>query len=167
MRHTSKTIWILVIVFLILVLWGFTHLLKSSTQMKEQSIKLENDLKKLKDENMKMLNNQSPEIIEISFSDTLGNDLLNDGWVTVGDDDRAKITIRVRGNCTSVDMFIKPTGTETYLLQKIIDSITGNPGQNEFEYIWDVPKGTMGHFWVIAYNNKNGRLSEAFNIYNE
>lgn len=163
MKHINKTLLILTVILLLISSSGFIYLLKS----REQNIKLEQELEKLKSESAKILNTQPPEIIEVSFKNISGSDLLKDGWVTVGEDDKAKIIIKVKGNCTSLDMFIAPTGTGTYVLQTMIASLTGEAGQNEFEYIWNVSKGTMGHFWIIAYNGNNGRRSETFNIYNE
>lgn len=167
MKHRNKIMLILIIIVFIVMLWRFVYLLKSNNQSKEQIIKLEEELDQVKGEKDKILNNQPPEIMEISFKDDLGNDLFKDGWVTVGEDNRTKITIKVKGNCTSIDMFMSPTGTETYTLQRMVGFITSEIGQNEFEYTWNVPKGTIGHFWIIAYNNNNGQRSEYFNIYNE
>lgn len=133
----------------------------------QQNIKLKQELVGLETVIEENIKEKAPEITEISFENIAGNDLYKDRWVTVGEDDKVKIRIKINGNCTSIDMFIVPTGTETYLLQKIIDSLTASPEQNEFEYIWDVPKGTMGRFWVIAYNGNTGQKSETFNIYNE
>ena len=116
---------------------------------------------------IEILDNQAPDIIEVSFTNLSGEDLLKDGWFTVGEDNKLKINIKVKGNCTSVDMFIKPTGTDTYTSQKMVDSLVGGPGENQFEYIWDVPEGTMSHFWIIAYNGDIGQRSKPFNIYND
>lgn len=116
---------------------------------------------------IEILDNQAPDIIEVSFTNLSGEDLLKDGWFTVGEDNKLKINIKVKGNCTSVDMFIKPTGTDAYTSQKMVDSLVGGPGENQFEYIWDVPEGTMSHFWIIAYNGDIGQRSKPFNIYND
>lgn len=163
MKHTNRTMLILIIILFAIVLSGVTYLIKS----REQNTKLEQEVEKLKSESMAILKAQPPEIIEVCFKSISGSDLLKDGWVTVGEDDKAKIIIKVEGNCTSLDMFIAPTGTGTYVLQTMITSLTGEAGQNEFEYVWNVPKGTIGHFWIIAYNGSNGRRTETFNIYNE
>lgn len=142
---------------------GFIYL----KNLSKQNIKLEHEVEKIKNESIETSDNQPPEIIEVSFTNILDEDLLKDGWFTVGEDNKAKINIKVKGNCTSVDMFITPTGTETYVLQKMVDSLIGGPGENQFEYIWNVPEGTIGHFWIIAYNGDIGRKSKSFNIYND
>lgn len=52
-------------------------------------------------------------------------------------------------------------------MQKMIDTISVMPGQEEVEYVWEVPKGTMCHFWALVYNADVARVSEIINIYYE
>lgn len=82
-------------------------------------------------------------------------------------DGKLKIRISIEGECTSIYMFITPTGTETYLMQNMVESIDVIKGQKEIEYIWEVPKGTMGHFGIIAYDKMVGRKVYSNNIYSE
>lgn len=167
MKQTSKTKLTLILIAITVTLLCCFYLFKSNKKIMQQNIKLKQELMALETVIEENIKGKAPEITEISFENITGNDLYKDRWVTVGEDDKVKIKIHINGNCTSIDMFIVPTGNETYLLQKMVDSLTGSPEQNEFEYIWDVPKGTMGRFWIIAYNENAGQKSESFNIYNE
>ncbi len=167
MKQTSKTKLTLILIAFTVTLLCCFYLFKSNKKIMQQNTKLKQELVGLETVIEENIKEKAPEITEISFENITGNDLYKDRWVTVGEDNKIKIKIKVKGDCTSVDLFIAPTGTETYLLQEIIDSLTGSPNQNEFEYIWDVPKGTIAHFWIIAYNGNNGQKSESFNIYNE
>lgn len=108
-----------------------------------------------------LLQEQPPLIQEIRFETPDGKIIKeNAGWFELGK--KAKIVIVLKGICTQVDLFITPTGTQTYTMQKMIDTVS--PNNNIAEYTWDVPDGTMGHFNIIAYNGNVGRRSELVNV---
>jgi hypothetical protein len=120
-----------------------------NTQIKNVSTG-EPDYKKMYED---LLADQPPLVQKISFSDENGKPIESkDGWFSLGE--KCKITIALKGHSTSVEMYITPTGTESYLQQKLIDIV---PASNTIEYIWNVPKSTMGYFWVVAYNKEVGR----------
>lgn len=75
---------------------------------------------------------------------------------------KVKIRITLNGPATLVELYITPTGTRTYQLQRLIDMTY--PKNGVAEYVWDVPDGTMGHFWIIAYNRHAGRKSDLVNV---
>lgn len=111
--------------------------------------------------------NLSPDIISIEFLGSNNQNVVQDGWATVPADGRLKIKFKLKGDCTSIEMFITPTGSSTYLLQRRVEVIDILPGQEEAEYVWQVPKGTLGHFDIIAYNGMKGTKSELYNVVSE
>lgn len=112
----------------------------------------------------KLLEEQPPQIEHIRFQ-TIDGKVLNEvaSWIILKN--RVKILITFSGNCTEVELYIVPTGTETYKLQQLIDVIV--PKNNIAEYIWDVPDSTMGYFWVVAYNKDVGRKTEQIKVIHE
>lgn len=106
---------------------------------------------------------EAPLIKDIKFETPDGKVIKpNQGWYELGS--KVKIVITLEGNCTEVDLFITPTGSATYKLQKLIDSVY--PENNIAEYTWDVPQGLLGHFNIIAYNGDIGRKSDYYNVDN-
>lgn len=81
-------------------------------------------------------------------------------WFTL--EKQVKITITLEGNSQYVDLFVVPTGSETYKQQQLIEEIDTN--QNVAEYVWDVPRDTHHHFYVVAYNKDVGRKSDIYNV---
>ncbi|NDL67758.1 hypothetical protein [Anaerotalea alkaliphila] len=110
----------------------------------------------------------APEVLEVQFLDMQGNDAMRDGWVTPGADGRLEIRIRYKGQCDAVEIFSTPSGTETYELQSLAArfEVAGDASLEEQEasYVWEIPQGTMAHFWLVAMNKNIGRRTEIFNI---
>lgn len=102
---------------------------------------------------------QAPVIKEIRFEDLDGKAVKeNANWFELGS--KVKIVVVLEGDCQEVDLFITPTGSAVYKEQRLIEIVT--PQHNIAEYIWDVPKDTMGHFNIIAYNCNVGRRSDLY-----
>ncbi len=136
-------------------------------QFEKQIDNLNNQLKQYDSGVKTSYDNLPPTIKEINFYDVSDNDILKSGWVSVPENGKVKINFQIEGDATNLNMYIAPTGTETYLLQEIIDTVYILPDQSNVEYIWEVPNGTLGHFWVIVYNGDVARESETYNIYYE
>ena len=137
--------------FLVIILFALFSLVGCST----------NDSVDYKQMYEQLLQEQPPLIKDIIFETPDGKVInKNAGWFELGK--KVKIVIVLEGSCTEVELFVTPTGTETYTLQKMIGMVT--PNNNIAEYTWDVPDGTMGHFNIIAYNGNAGRRSESVNV---
>lgn len=102
------------------------------------------------------VSNEAPMIAGVDFKGVNNENVMEANWAIVPSDGKVKIIIELEGECTSIEMFITPTGTDTYLEQKMIAVIDNPYGKNKIEYIWEVPKGTLGHFSIIAYNGMVG-----------
>lgn len=108
-----------------------------------------------------LLQEQPPQIEGIRFETLDGQTLdKNANWIELKD--KVKIIVNLSGNSTGIEFYIAPTGTETYKLQQLIDFV--NVKNGVAEYTWDVPEGTMGHFWIVAYNQNVGRKSDLINV---
>lgn len=145
------------IIFLLIGICGCSYTQNSQSNESKDKI----DYKRMYEE---LLREQPPEIEKIEFL-TLDGQVLNENnnWIQL--EDKVKIRIILNGACTDVKLYIAPTGTETFKLQKAIDIVY--PEDGVAEYIWDVPEGTLGHFWVVAYNNELGRKSALINVIRE
>ncbi len=146
--------------FLVLILFALFSLLGCSNQYSNSKNSTDDNVV-YKQMYEQLLKEQPPLIKAIRFETPDGN-VINEtsGWFELGT--KVKIVIVLEGSCANVDLFVTPTGTETYTLQKMIGTVT--PNNNIAEYIWDVPDGTMGHFNVIAYNGNVGRRSDLINV---
>ncbi len=111
-----------------------------------------------------VMKDQAPLIKDITFKTIDGKVIEEEAnWFTL--EKQVRIIVTLEGDCQQIELFVTPTGTETYKLQKLIDEVT--PNQNVAEYIWEVPDYTMGHFNIIAYNRDVGRRSDYYNVYYE
>jgi len=110
-----------------------------------------------------------PKIDSIEFLDTNNQNVFDGIWATVPPDGKLKIRFNIKGSYSAIDMFITPTGSQMYLEQKRIDTIysINLASHHEAEYIWKVPKGTMGHFEVIVYNGMVGTKSGLYGVKSE
>lgn len=102
-----------------------------------------------------------PEISSIQFLNPDGSPIqAKDGWYVLPSN--CTIKVNVEGAATQVDFILTPTGTETYLLQKLIGSAVVLEKSAIIE--WKVPDDLMGHFWVLAYNGPIARKSGDINV---
>lgn len=108
-----------------------------------------------------LLENQAPFIKDITFKTMDGKTIKEEAnWYTL--DKQVKIIITLTGNCSNVELFKVPSGSETYKQQQLIEAIPVN--QNVAEFVWNVPNDIHDHFFIIAYNKDVGRKSEFYNV---
>jgi len=145
----KKTLWI-VVLFMLVYLTGCSNLGISKQD--------NTDYKQMYQE---VLKDQAPLIKDITFKTLDGKVIEEDGgWYFL--DKQVKIIITLEGDCQYVDLYITPTGSQTYKEQKLIEEI--DTQQNVAEYIWVVPDYTHDHFQIIAYNKDVGRKSDIYNV---
>lgn len=145
----KKTLWIIAL-FMLVNLTGCSNLGISKHE--------NTDYKQMYEE---VLKDQAPLIKDITFN-TLDGKVIEEeaNWFFL--DKQVRIIVTLEGDCQEVDLFVTPSGSETYKLQKLIDKIT--PNQNVAEYVWNVPDDTHDHFNIIAYNKNVGRRSDLYNV---
>lgn len=108
-----------------------------------------------------LLKDQAPFIKDITFKTMDGKTIEKEAnWYTL--DKQVKVIITLTGNCTSVELFKVPSGSETYKQQQLIEGIPVN--QDVVEFVWNVPNDIHDHFFIIAYNKDVGRKSSLYNI---
>ncbi len=108
-----------------------------------------------------LLKNQAPIIKDVAFKTMDGKAIeKNANWYML--DKQVKIIIIFEGDCQTVDLFVSPSGSESYKMQRLIEEVSTT--QNVVEYVWNVPDDTQGHFNIIAYNGNAGRKSDYYNI---
>lgn len=111
--------------------------------------------------NEELLKDQVPPIKDIMFKTTDGKTIEADaGWYIL--DKQVKIIMTFESDCQTADLFVTPSGTETYKMQQLIETV--NVNQNVAEYVWNVPDDTHGYFNIIAYNKNVGRKSDYYNV---
>lgn len=118
-------------------------------------------------QNKSLSDRRPPEIRSIEVTDLNGNSVFDGTWATVPKDGKIQFEFELADECTQIDLYYTPTGTGTYIMQKMIGFISVAPDQDRVSYVWEVPKGTMCHVWAIAYNGNVGRISETINVYYE
>jgi len=143
---------------IILIIILFVLVILSACSKQDISTQENINYKHLYEETMK---DQAPLIKDITFK-TLNGKVIekDDNWVFL--DKQVRIIVTLEGDCQEVDLFVTPTGSATYRLQKLIEEIT--PNHSVAEYVWNVPDETRGHFNIIAYNKNVGRRSEYYNV---
>lgn len=90
-----------------------------------------------------LLKDQAPFIKDITFKTMDGKTIEEEAnWYTL--DRQVKVMMTLTGNCTSVELFKVPTGSETYKQQQLIEEILVN--QEVVEFVWTVPNDIHDHF---------------------
>lgn len=108
-----------------------------------------------------------PEIMMIDISGLNDEVILKDNWYTVPDNGKIKIRVDIKGDCSEIDFYLVPTGTEMVMEQRIVGVAPVAPGEKSIEHILEVQKGTMGHLFVEVRNFSVSRRSKLHNIYCE
>lgn len=107
------------------------------------------------------------EIIDVSFLDDADNKMEKvDNWLTIKG--KIKIIVKFKGDVDQVDYIFTPTGTETYIEQKIIGISNVEKDTQYAEFTWAPTESLMGHISVrLNKGNESITLYDIANIYYE